>query len=559
MLDFAIVLDRSYSTSCNQTFGDDASNWIPGECRIDKIRAFGLELVDMLLLGPYTTQISVVAFDDFPEVLIPLSYNKSELTAAISALEPGPKGASSNFGRAITAAADSIIAATTAGPADRRVVTPGAPNSRPGARTELFLLSDGLPTDSSPSQYVDGDPQGDCLYPEREEAGCPPNASWYADQAKAAGVEIYVAGFDPSPLGYFFAEVFGELLRDVASDPDETHAYIDTDLSPELTAAVEAELKQTTECFRVSLPDGEEYDYPVCGVEDYPILVTTILKNLRHGSLQTCWPVVEALIDGSPLTYKTQCPCFLLVDDKSDLSNCGFSTGEESLQNIWQDCKFFYTPCACNADCQGMYTFGADYYAYCSDYYLPEGSCDFTDSAEEAAERENAERCAASSDEEQGTGPSAQKPLYGDVAPFPGYSHHLTVSGTIGPVVTLNERHSIPFDLDGVDHACATPPEGGDENACGIHVHAAEGASCEEVDDWHLWVGRYGVTQDPWPGVTYTAQVEDANDPFSGATARGLVTVKSGATHEELIGKPLIIHDYQGDMLACAVLLPADA
>lgn len=96
--------------------------------------------------------------------------------------------------------------------------------------------------------------------------------------------------------------------------------------------------------------------------------------------------------------------------------------------------------------------------------------------------------------------------------------------------------------------ACAHPPTSPVGSFLvapgGIHIHA--GTDCNSDARGHYYTGS--VTTDPWTNVVYRA---------NGNSASGSSTVNTGATNQEVTGKAMIIHNYAGGRIACAILRAA--
>merc|ERR1719263_1402070 len=65
-----------------------------------------------------------------------------------------------------------------------------------------------------------------------------------------------------------------------------------------------------------------------------------------------------------------------------------------------------------------------------------------------------------------------------NLAPYPGYSGELSVTGTVGGYLYNNDAY-VWYNIAGVEVDCATVPEGV-ANACGIHIH--EGKTCDDAE-----------------------------------------------------------------------------
>ena len=146
--------------------------------------------------------------------------------------------------------------------------------------------------------------------------------------------------------------------------------------------------------------------------------------------------------------------------------------------------------------------------------------------------------------------PCAERVSFYAAQAYPGYEGDLTdVAG--GVMMThLPEAGSVHLNaiLVGVDPRCT--PEGSDApNGCGIHIHS--GYDCADADTigGHLYAGG----SDPWTDVTY--EVRGPGRPGTGAD---MVAVGMGSS--DLIGRAFVVHDFDGERIACGhVAPPAEA
>merc|ERR1711990_787790 len=90
------------------------------------------------------------------------------------------------------------------------------------------------------------------------------------------------------------------------------------------------------------------------------------------------------------------------------------------------------------------------------------------------------------------------------LAPYPGYSGELSVTGTVGAYLYNNDAY-VWYNIAGVEADCAMAPEGV-ANACGIHIH--EGMTCDDADSVG---GHYydadSIDADPWSPVGYVTKI----------------------------------------------------
>jgi predicted ribosomally synthesized peptide with SipW-like signal peptide len=160
-----------------------------------------------------TTQVGVVSFDtaaDEELVLTPVSGNETTIKNAIDTI---PGGGNTNIEDGIETGQD-VLTGT---------------NARSGAAKIMILLSDGQPTEGTPTDTNES--------PVEE-----------ATTAKNAGTDIFTIGY-----GISSGSSFAQTLQDVASDPDDQFAYLDVDVdTPQEVEAVFGQIGQIIageECF----------------------------------------------------------------------------------------------------------------------------------------------------------------------------------------------------------------------------------------------------------------------------------------------------------------------
>jgi len=130
----------------------------------------------------------------------------------------------------------------------------------------------------------------------------------------------------------------------------------------------------------------------------------------------------------------------------------------------------------------------------------------------------------------------------GAFVPYFSYSGSLALSGSVGPMTTSGTTQTFAYSLVGADPACSlgAGPAG---NSCGIHIHA--GMTCTGDALGHYFTGS--VTSDPWSSIAYSSS------NISGATS-GSFVVDTGATADQIAGRALIIHAFDGSRIGCAIL-----
>ena len=119
------------------------------------------------------------------------------------------------------------------------------------------------------------------------------------------------------------------------------------------------------------------------------------------------------------------------------------------------------------------------------------------------------------------------------------------VAGTV-TVTTTGTTQTLDFSLTGLDNYCAISHTPTDPNGCGIHIHS--GTTCAGDAGGHYY-DEGTTTDDPWVGIRYggygTVAGEDSD------TTPG---VDTGLLSSDLEGRALIVHNFDGDRIACALL-----
>lgn len=124
------------------------------------------------------------------------------------------------------------------------------------------------------------------------------------------------------------------------------------------------------------------------------------------------------------------------------------------------------------------------------------------------------------------------------------YAGPLDVSG-VSLVYSPESEQVIGYRLRGVDPACSSGP-GTAKNSCGVHIHG--GTSCAKNALGHYWA-KHKIPKDPWATVAYTSVPGDVV-----TASMTNVPVLTGLYEKDVDGHTLIIHDYTGARIACAVI-----
>eukprot|EP00929_Paragymnodinium_shiwhaense_P076420 TRINITY_DN3929_c0_g1_i4.p1 TRINITY_DN3929_c0_g1~~TRINITY_DN3929_c0_g1_i4.p1 ORF type:complete len:391 (+),score=56.72 TRINITY_DN3929_c0_g1_i4:1832-3004(+) len=122
-------------------------------------------------------------------------------------------------------------------------------------------------------------------------------------------------------------------------------------------------------------------------------------------------------------------------------------------------------------------------------------------------------------------------------------STNLKISGEVKVRESYGKQH-LEYYLHGVDPQCSyahkTPHYG-----CGIYI--TDGYDCAHPGK-ALWDKKYSLA-DPWmKPVKYVAKEDDST--------KGKGDVYTGLRMDEVVGRPLVVHDYNGNVVSCSVLLP---
>lgn len=139
-------------------------------------------------------------------------------------------------------------------------------------------------------------------------------------------------------------------------------------------------------------------------------------------------------------------------------------------------------------------------------------------------------------------------------APYPSSPSAVTISGS----ASLNfqaYKTSIRFELtskgENLTNNCLNGP-GPANNSCGIHIHTNSTSSltCANAASigGHYYSSKFTSTTDPWKRATYRSTSCTADLCVS---SKGLLVVDSGFTYPDLMGKIVVVHDYNGARVIC--------
>lgn len=130
--------------------------------------------------------------------------------------------------------------------------------------------------------------------------------------------------------------------------------------------------------------------------------------------------------------------------------------------------------------------------------------------------------------------------------PYDGYTGDLTmVSGSVEVIPMGEKQQHIYWSLSNLDTDCAAGA-GPNANSCGIHIH--EYGTCLAAAGGHYYAPMSDDSEDPWATISYTS------DEYGSAT--GDAHVMTMIDYDDVLGKSMIVHDYSGGRIACAIILP---
>jgi len=126
--------------------------------------------------------------------------------------------------------------------------------------------------------------------------------------------------------------------------------------------------------------------------------------------------------------------------------------------------------------------------------------------------------------------------------PYPGYTGNLDIWGSMlvkGQGSSTHAAQELFWYLNGLSKKCLMGPKKETPNSCGVHIHA--GFSCADAQG-HYW-DKEAINSDPWATVTYKG-------PW------GSAKVTTGETMYDVLGRTMVVHDYDGSRAACGIIQP---
>mmetsp|Transcript_21871 Transcript_21871/g.75218 ORF Transcript_21871/g.75218 Transcript_21871/m.75218 type:complete len:466 (-) Transcript_21871:442-1839(-) len=134
---------------------------------------------------------------------------------------------------------------------------------------------------------------------------------------------------------------------------------------------------------------------------------------------------------------------------------------------------------------------------------------------------------------------------------YPGYIGALVVAGN----VVIEQVGSgagvaqvLTFSLSGADVQCGVAKLE-KPNACGIHVH--EGTDCSSAGGHYY--AKDLVSSDPWSPIVYFS---DTNGSVASTIS---VEIGTGKPNTDMLNRTVVVHDLQGERVACGVIMSGQA
>lgn len=132
-----------------------------------------------------------------------------------------------------------------------------------------------------------------------------------------------------------------------------------------------------------------------------------------------------------------------------------------------------------------------------------------------------------------------------DFVPYLGYEGPLRVVGHVGPLLTERFTQSFRYALRGVDPRCGGARNPRARDSCAVRI--AQGVSCAKRTGGSFFGGA--ARDDPWGDVFYATVATSL-----GAEASGAVQVTTGLPHVDVEDRPVLVYDFEGARVACAML-----
>jgi hypothetical protein len=128
------------------------------------------------------------------------------------------------------------------------------------------------------------------------------------------------------------------------------------------------------------------------------------------------------------------------------------------------------------------------------------------------------------------------------MGPYPDYNGPIRVNGKVDVYFLGMDAMDMDFlfKLSGLEANC--------EN-CGIHIHEGITCSSPELVLGHYWDSNDGKTPDPWNSEYGAVYHTDGK-----GKAKGNYFLNSGYDIDENDGHAVVVHDQDGNRIACGVL-----
>lgn len=128
---------------------------------------------------------------------------------------------------------------------------------------------------------------------------------------------------------------------------------------------------------------------------------------------------------------------------------------------------------------------------------------------------------------------------------YPDYKGTLAVQGKVYANGGGEKTVKVMWKLTGADSKCLEGAADSIKNGCGIHIH--EGKTCETASEvgGHYYDEASGMS-DPWLPVKYAVT--------GSQNSEGSASVEMGVGWLTAAGRAMVVHDFDGGRIACALL-----
>jgi len=110
-------------------------------------------------------------------------------------------------------------------------------------------------------------------------------------------------------------------------------------------------------------------------------------------------------------------------------------------------------------------------------------------------------------------------------------------------------KQVVRYKFSYVDFRCHQGAAAGVANSCGVSIYT--GKSCSEDPGQHFWNVSY-YNEDPWTPVSY----KTISGEIGVGTVQQTSEVLTGLDMAEMIGRALVVHDFDGQGISCGILTP---